>query len=255
RIRNYQPGDKPAMYYICMKTGDRGGDGEPFYEQDPDALGRIYVGPYAAFEPDSAFILEDEEGVSGYIVGALVSRKFYDRYEREWRPGLCEEFASPSGDPKSWSSVERIYHLYHHPGCTSPENFDDYPSHLHINLLARAQGQGHGWRLTQQLLQQLRSQGSTGIHLNLSVLNKRAYGFYKAAGFQELSRQANGEGGSICMGLRLAEVIKGTHIKIDAPGLHKPPKPKTASGLIGSKNLKIIDNLVDKAPDVVDNNY
>ena len=41
--------DLPAAYHVCLKTGDHGGDGEPFYRDDPDALGRIYVGPYLAY--------------------------------------------------------------------------------------------------------------------------------------------------------------------------------------------------------------
>ena len=52
RIRDYQLGDKAALYYVCLKTGDHGKDGEPFYEADPDALGRAYVGPYLEFAPD-----------------------------------------------------------------------------------------------------------------------------------------------------------------------------------------------------------
>ena len=44
-IRLAEPADLPAAYYVCLKTGDHGRDGEPFYQDDPDALGRIFVGP------------------------------------------------------------------------------------------------------------------------------------------------------------------------------------------------------------------
>jgi hypothetical protein len=37
---------------VCLKTGDHGEDAEPLYREDPDALGRIFVGPYLAFEPE-----------------------------------------------------------------------------------------------------------------------------------------------------------------------------------------------------------
>jgi ribosomal protein S18 acetylase RimI-like enzyme len=203
RIRIYQPGDEAAFDNICLRTGNRGEDGEPFYQQDPDALGRIYVKPYLAFEPDFAWVLEDKEGVCGYALGALDSHNFYDRYEQEWRPGLCEKFAMPSGDPKFWSRVEHVYQLYHHPNYTCAEPYDDYPSHLHINLLAQAQGQGCGRKLMQQFLQRLKHRGSPGVHLKVGAMNKRAYGFYRAIGFQELSRQGAGIGESICMGLKL----------------------------------------------------
>ena len=67
---------------MCLKTGDHGRDGESVYRDDPDALGRIYVGPYLMFEQELSLILEDDEGICGYALGAFDSRVFYDRYKR-----------------------------------------------------------------------------------------------------------------------------------------------------------------------------
>src|SRR4029450_6490080 len=96
-IRTARIEDLPAAYYVCLKTGNHGDDGEPFYREDPDALGRIFVGPYLRFAPEFALMLEDDEGVCGYALAAPDSRKFYDRYEQEWRPELCEQFPAPTG--------------------------------------------------------------------------------------------------------------------------------------------------------------
>ena len=60
-IRPARSEDQAGAYYVCLKTGDFGKDGEPFYREDPDALGRIFVGPYLKFEPDLSLILEDAE--------------------------------------------------------------------------------------------------------------------------------------------------------------------------------------------------
>jgi ribosomal protein S18 acetylase RimI-like enzyme len=202
RIRDYRPADKGALDYVCLKTGDSGGDGEPFYQDDPDALGRIYVEPYLAFEPDLALVLEVDDVVSGYVLGALDSRRFYNRYEREWRPKLCQQFPLPTGDENSWSRVEQVYYLYHHPDYFLPERYDEYPSHLHIDLLPQRQGQGHGRPMVESLLERLKQHGSPGLHLQLSGRNSRAYGFYTALGLQELSRQGTGNDESICMGIK-----------------------------------------------------
>ena len=43
-IRPARADDESGAYYVCLKTGDFGQDGEPFYREDPDALGRIFVG-------------------------------------------------------------------------------------------------------------------------------------------------------------------------------------------------------------------
>jgi ribosomal protein S18 acetylase RimI-like enzyme len=202
-IRDAHPADRDGAYYVCLKTGNYGGDGEPFYQDDPDALGRIYVGPYLEFEPDLALILEDEWGVAGYALGALDTRNFFGRYERQWRPRLCLEFPDPTGSPQHWSRTQAVYHVYHHPDYFHPEPYGDYPSHVHIDLLPRAQGQGFGRRMMMQLLARLRDRGSPGVHLGMSAVNHRAYGFYRTLGFTELTRTGSGAESSIYMGLKL----------------------------------------------------
>jgi GNAT superfamily N-acetyltransferase len=208
-IRDYRPGDPgdlAAAYYVCLKTGNHGGDGEPFYREDPDALGRIFVGPYPEFEPDLAVLLEDQEGVCGYALGAFDSRAFYDRYEREWRPDLCARFPEPTGDRSTWTRVQSIYYLYHHPDYFCPEPYDLYPAHLHIDLLPRAHRQGHGRRMMNLLMDRLRAKGSPGVHMGMNATNDRAYRFYTSLGFEELVRDGEGEEGSIYLGKRLKAV-------------------------------------------------
>ena len=198
-IRDYQPSDERATYYICMKTGDHGKDGEPFFQGDPDALGRIYTAPYLRFAPEFALVLEDEQGVCGYSMGVLDSRKFYGLYERQWRPDLCKQFAAPTGDSSAWTRIQAVYNDYHHPDYFCPEPYDDFPSHLHIDLLPRAQGQGHGRRMIEQLTARLKENGSPGVHLGVSALNKPAIGFYVALGFTELTQKDD----VVYMGMRL----------------------------------------------------
>jgi len=199
RIRMYESGDQAAAYHVCLKTGDHGKDGEPFYVEDPDALGRIYVGPYLRFAPDLALMLEDDQGVCGYALAVLDSHRFFERYEKEWRPDLVRQFPAPSGDPSGWSRVESTHHLYHHPDYFCPEPYQDYPSHLHIDLMERAQGTGYGRRLIERLIDMLRDQQSVGVHLGMSITNDAAYGFYRKLGFEELIRDDE----SIYMGMRL----------------------------------------------------
>ncbi len=202
-IRPARPGDEPGAYYVCLKTGDFGKDGEPFYREDPEALGRIFVGPYLAYEPDLSLILEDTEGICGYALGAFDSRAFYARYESEWRSGLCARFPEPTGDPALWTRVQTVYSWYHHPDYTMPEPYDDYPAHLHIDLLPRAQGRGFGRRMMEQVMSKLRHRGSPGAHLGVSMMNTAAYGFYLRLGFRDLLRVGEGKDGCIYMGKSL----------------------------------------------------
>ena len=202
-IRPATPADQPGAYHVCLKTGNYGNDGEALYATDPDALGRIFVGPYLAFEPELSLVLEDEHGICGYALAARDSREFYARYDAEWRPALCARFPPPAGDPSGWTPVQQVQHVYHHPDFFCPEPYDWYPSHLHIDMLPRAQGQGYGRRMIERTLASLVRQGSPGVHLGVSVFNTRAERFYRHLGFQELIRAGDGPDACIYMGRRL----------------------------------------------------
>jgi ribosomal protein S18 acetylase RimI-like enzyme len=202
-IRRARSGDEPGAYYVCLKTGNDGEDGEALYREDPDALGRIFVGPYLAFEPDLSLILEDEQGICGYALGAFDSHAFYARYEKAWRPDLCARFPGPQGDASEWTRVQHVYHRYHHPDYFCPEPYEKYPSHLHIDLLPRVRGCGYGRRLIEQVMNTLRGRQSPGAHLGVSELNARAIGFYQHLGFHELTRVGSGADGCVYMGRAL----------------------------------------------------
>lgn len=201
-IRPAKRADQAGAYYVCLKTGNYGQDGEPFYRQDPDALGRIFVGPYLEYEPRLGLILEDKEGICGYALGAFDSRAFYARYEREWRPKLCAQFSEPAGDASQWTRVQQIHYLYHHPDYFCPEPYASYPSHLHIDLLPRGQRRGYGRRMIEEVMGRLRDLGSPGAHLGVSTSNVPAHEFYRRLGFEELVRIDSGSDGCIYMGKR-----------------------------------------------------
>ena len=110
-IRAARPADRAGAYYVCLKTGDHGKDGEALYRENPDALGRIFVGPYLAFEPELSLVLEDEEGICGYALGAFDSRTFYARYEAEWRPRLCRSFPRRRGIPSTGREPSTSTHV------------------------------------------------------------------------------------------------------------------------------------------------
>jgi ribosomal protein S18 acetylase RimI-like enzyme len=202
-IRTGGPPDLAAAYAVCLQTGDAGSDATPFFLDDPDALGRLFVGPYLTFEPPLSLMLEDSDGVCGYALAARDSRTFYARYDREWRPDICARFPEPKGDPSTWTRAEEVYGWYHRPDYFCPDPYEDYPSHLHIDLLARAQGQGYGRQMMEELMSRLRQAGSPGVHLGMWARNDRAYAFYQRLGFQELVRVGPHDSGTIYMGRRL----------------------------------------------------
>ncbi len=173
------------LYRICLETGDSGRDAIRLYA-DPDLLGHLFVGPYLELEPDLAYVVEDAEGVAGYVLGALDTGEFDKRAEAHWWPRWRDRYPDP--DPArrdAWTRDERMAHLMHHLPATADDVLAGYPSHLHIDLLPRTQGRGHGRRLMRTLLDALRARGSHGVHLGVGVRNHNAIGFYRHLGFTE----------------------------------------------------------------------
>ncbi len=138
-------------------------------------------------EPSLAFVLADDAGPVGYVIGALDSREYEQRAEREWWPPLRERYPDPEPDRRpEWTADQRCAHAIHHPSRGAADLLTAYPSHLHINLLPRGQGNGHGRRLIETLCDALRARSSTGVHLGTGRRNRRAVGFYRHVGFTEL---------------------------------------------------------------------
>lgn len=202
QIRPYVNHDFGAVYHVCLKTGDAGQDASHLYD-DPKLLGHRYVGPYVSLQPELAFILEDEQGVCGYVLGAHDTKAFYQAYLTTWLPQVTPHIPDPSGDPNLWTPTEHLQHELHHPRLEVPEALQTFPSHLHIDLLPRAQGQGNGQRMMHTLLDSLRDQNSPGVHLGVSPHNHRAQRFYQKLGFDRLTPSNQHCADTVFMGKRL----------------------------------------------------
>jgi ribosomal protein S18 acetylase RimI-like enzyme len=184
RLRPYRAADHDAVYDICVRTGAAGEDASHLL-RDPALLGHIYAGPYVELAPDLAFVVEDDDGVAGYILGAADTAEFQDRLEREWWPELRRRYPTYRTDGDA-AFDDLLIALMHSPARTDADLAEAYPSHLHIDVLPRLQGQGWGRRLIDTLVERLRATGSHGLHLGVANANTRAQAFYRAVGFTEL---------------------------------------------------------------------
>jgi len=149
------------------------------------------------FEPQSVFILEDDQGPCGYIMGVLNSQTYYQWMHIEWLPKIRAIYKKPTGNSDTWDKTEKITDLLFQP--ESQRLFPDFPAHLHIDLLSRAQGKGQGELMMDHFINYLRYNKIPGVHLELSSSNDRAFNFYHKYGMQELDRDNE----SIIMGYYL----------------------------------------------------
>lgn len=180
RIRPARESDEPALYDICLRTGDSGEDASGLYA-DPRLPGELYVGPYLHLPGTLAYVAEDSAGVAGYVLGAVDTAAFETALERTWLPPLRERYPRdrfPAGSPDA-----RIVTLLHDPPVADPGLLVGYPAHLHVDLLPRMQGQGAGRALMETLFEALSAAGVPGAHLGVGRTNRRAIAFYEHLGF------------------------------------------------------------------------
>lgn len=179
-IRPYRSADLPALYDICVRTADAGGDARGRYSTD-ELMGDLFAAPYVHLAPELAFVVDDGGEAVGYVVGTADTSEFVRRYRAEWIPRLGGRYPVPPPPPRT--AEQDMHALHHQPERMLVPGLDGYPAHLHIDLLPPYQRQGHGRRLIERFL---RAVPAPGVHVGMLTANVEARAFYDRLGFVEL---------------------------------------------------------------------
>lgn len=166
---------------MCRRTADAGQDATGMYSDD-DLMPDIFAGPYLEFEPELAFVVDTDGRVAGYLLAVSDTRAFVDWYRSEWLSRLSRfEQVEPRVTPE-----DAIVGLGYRPERMLIPEIEEYPAHLHIDLLPELQGQGLGRELVRTLLAALSERGIRNVHLAMDPDNRAARAFYDRLGFREL---------------------------------------------------------------------
>ena len=184
-IRQAKISDMDDLYDICIRTGNYGEDARNLYNNH-EALGIYYVGPYVVFEQELAFVLEDKLGVCGYVLGTKDTKIFFKKMTQEWLPKYQKRFPMPDGDPDKWNMDQKIVALIHNPRVSIPDSLNNFPAHLHIDLLPRARKKGNGRLMIETLHSKLKILGIKGVFLDVGINNLNAQSFYEKIGYKKL---------------------------------------------------------------------
>ncbi len=182
-IRGYLPGDHDAVYDVCARTGDAGNDARGQFRQE-DLLPDIYAGPYIELEPELAFVVDDGGTAVGYVIGTADTEAFVRSYRQYWIPRLAGRYREPAQPPAS--AEEELVTLAFSPERMLEADLEQYPAHLHIDLLPPYQGVGNGRRLIERFFESAAQAGARGVHVVVAVPNTPARAFYRRVGFEEL---------------------------------------------------------------------
>ncbi len=190
-IRPYEQTDLARLREICVLTGAAGGDATGQYSSD-DLLPDLFLEPYVTFAPGWAWVVElpdadgedpDAVAIQGYLVAVSDTRAFTSWWADTWTPWFATLYPRPE---QPYSEEDRLVLRGYEPGQIEIPELDEYPAHLHIDLLPAAQGQGWGKNLIGRLRSELADVGVPGVFASLDAENVTARGFYERIGFTEL---------------------------------------------------------------------
>ncbi len=184
-IRPYRSSDEQDIINICSITGYT-----PYPSFNDSYLFSLkWCLYYLWYEPENCFVAEDVDSkkAAGYIIAAKDSVVMRKRYNDKMIPLIRRHILR-----KNWFAPLRYkknIKLFAHSESYTGKELEiavQYPSHLHINLLPGYQGKRLGDKLVTRLEEQLKSNGSSGIHLGVAENNTGAVRFYKRQGFNEV---------------------------------------------------------------------
>lgn len=185
-IRPYQQTDLARLREICLLTGASGGDATGMFSSD-DLLPDLFLEPYLTFAPGWAWVVEldgpDGVQLQGYLVAVSDTRAFTSWWADTWTPWFATLYPHPE---QPYSEEERLVLRGYHPEEMLIAEVDQYPAHLHVDLLPAAQGQGWGTKLVGRLRSELADVGVPGVFASLDAQNVTAPAFYQRIGFAEL---------------------------------------------------------------------
>ncbi|KAF8541619.1 acyl-CoA N-acyltransferase [Trichophaea hybrida] len=176
-VRRYNPTtDYDAIVKICEATAHAS------VRPVSPLIPYLYAIPYLQLSPSYIHVLDTPSGVAGYIMGVPSTTAFVEAYNAHYVPTL----SFPSlPEPLSDQAQQTIALAKNGDRILIPV-LDEFPAHLHINILDEYQGMGWGSTLMHTLLQQLVAEDVQGIYLGMAEDNDRAGRFYERHGFVEV---------------------------------------------------------------------
>lgn len=143
--------------------------------------------------PNWCWVLDDGSGKAvGYVLCAPDTPAFARRFREEFLHVVKEhgiEQPAESEAVKDLATQLRRDVFYPENMLQSdfPSLVEQYPAHLHVDILPSHQGQEWGYKMITILLQKLQADQISGVHLGMSAANHRAGKFYDRLGFERFS--------------------------------------------------------------------
>lgn len=174
-VRPYKEKDKENLRFVCLNS-----DGPcKLSKRGKNFILTTYCDYYIEKEPENCFVAADENDKAiGYIICTENFDVFKERFVSEYYAKI-----------KKWEFRRRKSALR---SIIPHEKYkEEYPAHLHIDVLPEYHRMGLGHKMTDALLEHLKKKGIKGIMLTTWIRNEKGRGFYDKYGFTLLEEMKN----------------------------------------------------------------
>lgn len=154
----------------------------------------LWYRAYVSLTPSTCFVLDDGTGRAvGYCIGTADTTSFSQEWRETFAPAVASTAVPRPEDEVDDELMERddvkdLCRKFHHAECSAlqswPAILQQYPAHLHIDILPEYQGRGYGTMLINAFFEAVRSLGAKGVHVGVGQDNVMGRAFYKKIGFQ-----------------------------------------------------------------------
>src|SRR3954454_4689414 len=93
--RPSEPADRAAVYDVCVRTADAGGDARGRWSTD-DLMPDLFAGPHGDLQPERAFVLNAGRHVVAYVIGTADTSAFARLLRTEWLPPMTPKYPEPT---------------------------------------------------------------------------------------------------------------------------------------------------------------
>ncbi len=174
-IRKYRNEDFEATKYICIH--DMIGK---YCDDLINYVETMFCRYYIEKEPENCFVAVDENDKPiGYIYGA----SDYEKYQNNFSEYIKAVAEIKSREYLKDALIEMFDHAIYK---------EDYPAHLHIDILPDYQSKGIGTKLIDAFCNNLKEQNIKGVMLIVGTENEGARRFYERNGFTLLQEVPTG---------------------------------------------------------------
>ncbi|KAL5353964.1 hypothetical protein ACLOAV_000049 [Pseudogymnoascus australis] len=177
----------------------------------------LWALPYVRLEPGTCFVLDASASAAeadgdvtqtsslvptscvGYILSVPSTPSFVTAYEERYLRTLPASWSAPRPPSLPWSGSTLgggMLQALHNPASMLHSDFpklvEEYPAHLHIDILPAFQSKGLGAKMIERLEEELRGKRVRGVHLVMAAGNEGAERFYKRQGFERWGEVMDG---------------------------------------------------------------